>query len=208
MQTTRKRILNFLATNRTASAPELSRAFRMTSANLRHHLKILVQEGLIAVVGQDASRGRGRPTIRYITTRQAQDHGLGDLAGALFEQIIGMRASKQRAQRLKQVAARLQGPARKPDESITHRLVAAVERLNALRYRAHWEAHTEGARVIFGQCPYAQIIDQHPQLCQMDAYMLEGMLAESVTQTAKIDRRPQGPGTCVFVLTPKNNQAD
>lgn len=208
MQTTRKRILDFLDTNRSASAIELSRTFSMTSANLRYHLRVLQQEGKIELIGQDFPDGRGRPTLRYIIAKQAQDHNLGDLASALFEQIIGKRASKQRNQRLTKIARRLAGTPNQKGESITQRLAAAVERLNEMRYRAHWEAHTGGARLILGQCPYAQIIDAHPELCHMDAYMLEGMLAEKVTQTAKIDRRPQGPGACVFVVTPEYGRAE
>jgi predicted ArsR family transcriptional regulator len=208
MQTTRKRIMDYLETNRTASAFELSRAFRMTGANLRHHLQVLAQEGKIEVVGQDAPDGRGRPTLRYIAAIQAQDHSLGDLAEALLEQTLGKRASKQRTLRLMQIARRLGGKPGQKGGTITQRLVATVERLNDLRYRSHWEAHTGGPRLILGQCPYAQIIDKYPELCQMDAHLLEGMLGENVTQAAKINRRLEGPGTCVFVVTPKSDNVD
>jgi predicted ArsR family transcriptional regulator len=208
MQTTRKRIMEYLETNRTASALELGRAFRMTGANLRHHLQILTQSGKIEVAGHDAPGGRGRPSLRYMTAKQAQGHSLADLSAALLEQVLGRRASKQRTQRLKQIARRLAGESGQPDETITQLLVAAVERLNALRYRSHWEAHTDGPRLILGQCPYAQIIDNYPELCQMDTHLLEGMLSERVTQTAKIDRRPQGPGACTFVVGPKIDNLD
>lgn len=208
MQTTRKRILDYLNTNHNASALELSRAFRMTSANLRHHLRVLQHNGEIELVGQDAPDGRGRPSLRYIITNQAQDHSLGDLASALFEQIIGTRASKQRTKRLTQIADRLAGTPNLKGGSITQRLTAAVERLNELRYRAHWEAHTGGAQMILGQCPYAAIINKHPELCQMDAHLLAGMLGEAVTQTTKIDRSLEGVAACVFVVTSKHGGAD
>lgn len=200
MQTTRQRILDYLEKNRTASAPELSRAFRMTSANLRHHLQVLQEEGMIDVAGQDKSVGRGRPTLLYMTTGKAQEHSLGELASALFEQILGVRNSNQRTHRLKKIAKQLQGETSRRDETITQRLVAAAGRLNTLRYRAHWEAHTDGPKMILGQCPYAAIIDRHPELCQMDAHLLEGLLEEPVTQTRKLTRRPDGPAVCVFVV--------
>ena len=200
MQITRKRILDYLESNRTASALELSRAFRMTSANLRHHLSILQKEGFINVIGQETLERRGRPTLIYMIAKQSQEQSLGELASVLFEQALGKRTSKQRTRRLKQMAERLQGNAGKPGGSITQRLVAAVERLNSLKYRAHWEAHTAGPRVIFGQCPYASIIEKHPHLCIMDAHLLGGMLDEEVTQTVKIDRKPNGIPACVFVI--------
>ena len=200
--------MEYLDNNRTASALELGRAFRMTGANLRHHLQILTREGKIEPAGQAAPNGRGRPTLLYMTAKQAQGHSLADLAAALLKQILGRRASKQRTQRLKQIARRLAGESGQPDETITQRLVAAVERLNALRYRSHWEAHSDGARLILGQCPYTQIIDNYPELCQMDKHMLKGMLGEYVTQTAKIDRRPEGSGACIFAVGPNSDNLD
>lgn len=206
MQTTRQRILDYLEINRTATSIDLSRAFRMTSANLRHHLAILQEDGLISSVGQQPANGRGRPTLIYMITKQSSDHSLGELASALFEQVLGKRASKQRSQRLKRLAENMQGNTGKPDGSITQRLVAAIEQLNLLRYRSHWEAHTAGPRVILGQCPYASIIDKHPELCNMDAHMIAGMLGELVTQTAKIERKPNGIAACVFEIE-KNQPA-
>lgn len=200
MQITRQRILDYLDINRTATSIELSRAFRMTSANLRHHLGVLQNEGLINVVGQESSEGRGRPTKIYMIAKQSGEHNLGELASALFEQILGTRESKKRTQNLKQIALRLQGETGDNRGSITQRLAAAVDRLNALRYRAHWEAHTDGPRIIFRQCPYAAIIDTHPELCQMDAHLLGGIIDEVVTQTAKIDRKPNGVAACVFAI--------
>ena len=198
--------MEYLEINRIGTSIGLSRAFRMTSANLRHHLRVLVMEGKVELVGQQPPAGRGRPTLIYMIAQHSGEHSLGELASIPFEQALGKRASKQRTRRLKQMAARLQGNAGKLGGTITQRLVATVERLNTLRYRAHWEAHTAGPRVIFGQCPYASIIDQHPQLCHMDAYLLEGMLDEAVIQTAKIDRKPNGISACVFAIG-KNQQS-
>jgi predicted ArsR family transcriptional regulator len=82
---------------------------------------------------------------------------------------------------------------------LSKRLALAVEKLNESHYAARWEAGAEGPRLLFGQCPYAAIIDRHPELCRMDAALAEAVLGWDVQQTARI--RP-GAGTvsyCVFV---------
>ncbi|MEK6220665.1 MAG: hypothetical protein N2D54_00260, partial [Chloroflexota bacterium] len=84
---------------------------------------------------------------------------------------------------------------------LTYKLGEAVDRLNELKYRAHWEAHSDGARIIFGQCPYAEIIGEHPELCQMDAELLNNLIHSSVRQESKIAYYPLGPHKCVFVLS-------
>jgi predicted ArsR family transcriptional regulator len=73
-----------------------------------------------------------------------------------------------------------------------------VEKLNQMNYHARWEAGAEGPRILFGHCPYAAIIARHPELCKMDASLLEELMGRSATQTSKIGR--DGSLLCVFVL--------
>ena len=72
MQSTRQRILDYLDQHGTASPRQLAQAFGMTAANLRHHLGILQQRGLVNPTGQRASEGRGRPERVYTLTATAQ----------------------------------------------------------------------------------------------------------------------------------------
>jgi predicted ArsR family transcriptional regulator len=66
--------------------------------------------------------------------------------------------------------------------------------LNQLHYQARWEAGAEGPRIILGQCPYAAVIGNHPELCRMDMSLLEGMLDTQVEQRVKL-----GP-MCIFLV--------
>jgi predicted ArsR family transcriptional regulator len=67
-----------------------------------------------------------------------------------------------------------------------------------MNYHARWEAGSQGPRLIFGHCPYAALIGKHPELCRMDAALLEKLMGEAVTQMFKIGR--EGSSVCVFVL--------
>jgi predicted ArsR family transcriptional regulator len=200
MQSTRARILEYLESNHAISAVALSRALSMTAANARHHLAVLEEQGLVEVAGQKENGGRGRPTLQYMLSKKRQKHNLDHLAGALFAQTVGKREGKGREKRLKALATRMTADAQEPNGSITHRLVTSVSHLNERNYQSHWEARAEGPRIILGQCPYAAIIDEHPELCCMDKYILENLLDAPVEQTAKIAHRPEGPNACVFVV--------
>jgi len=67
-----------------------------------------------------------------------------------------------------------------------------------MNYHARWEAGRAGPRVILGHCPYAAIIEKHPELCQMDAALLEELTGESAEQVAQIGRDKSQ--ACVFVM--------
>lgn len=201
MQSTRQHILDYLQTHRTATAGEMSRAFSMTAANLRHHLGVLKKQGLVEVVGRNPPDGRGRPTQVYMLTRQAQARNLNSLASVLIEEFLESGTARKRQVHLRGLAGRLGGTTRGSSQgSITQRLVNAVRRLNQLGYRARWEAHADTPRVILGQCPYVAIIDKYPILCHMDAHLLEDLLDTPVEQTAKLEHNPQGPPHCIFLL--------
>jgi predicted ArsR family transcriptional regulator len=82
---------------------------------------------------------------------------------------------------------------------MTQRLAKAVLRLNELGYQARWEAHSEAPHVILGHCPYALILPEHPELCQMDAHLLESLLGQPARQTKKLAVDSNGKHYCQFI---------
>ena len=72
-----------------------------------------------------------------------------------------------------------------------------IEKLNEMHYQSRWEAGADGPRVIFGRCPYAAVIEGHPELCQMDANLLENMFGREVRQLGRIEK---AQGLCVFAV--------
>ncbi len=198
MQATRQRILEYLEGNPTASAVALSQFLEMTSANLRHHLSVLVEQGFVEVVGEDTPKGKGRPTLRYMAVKDKEADGLEMLLQAWIGEIREMRTARQRENRLRALGKRLARIKEAGKGSVTIRLSKAMQKMNELGYKAHWEAHAEGPQAILGRCPYAGIIDAYPELCQMDALMLGEMLGEDVALKERFARKPEGPHGCVF----------
>jgi predicted ArsR family transcriptional regulator len=190
MQATRQRILDYLEARGTATTRQTSQAFGMTAQNVRRHLQILEGRGLVAALPALPAEGRGRPEARYALAAQSQDSNLAGLASALLD---GLPDSE-----LQRAGKQLAGNASASRGQVTQRLVAASRRLAELGYKPRWEARPNRPEVVFGRCPYAAIIAEHPELCKMDAVILQDMLGAEVEQISKLQPGPQGTPQCVF----------
>ena len=196
----RQRVLAYVQTHHGASAAEIARALRVTPANIRHHLSTLVADGLVKIVGERQEK-RGRPVQMYAAVDAASSEGLSGLADAALVGWLESLPPDQRDSALGTLAARLADTLPETRSGpVIRRLAQAVTRLNALHYRARWEAHAQGPRVIFEQCPYATIIEKHPELCRMDTLLLKELLGAEATQSAKLERNARGLPFCMFLV--------
>lgn len=173
----------------------------MSCATVRYHLSLLAADGRIVWDGTKRRGGRGRPEKVY----RLSDRLLGDNVGGLADHALSIWLNQLPAGRreaaIESMAAALSTQIGGVDKRLPapKRLVQLIERLNALHYRARWEAGASGPRVLFGHCPYASIIREHPELCKMDAALLRRAMDAGVEQLAKIE-----PGTaaaqCIFAI--------
>jgi predicted ArsR family transcriptional regulator len=217
MKTMRQRILGLLEVQRQATSAEIARALGLPAANVRYHLKILEDEGALQVIGERRQQGRGRPKRLYATSRQVSLNNYDTLCSVLLSENLQSLDADQLPHFLQHIAARLlqassasegsrpphEPPAAIPaaaGKALASRLVAAVQRLNQLNYQSRWEAHTHAPRIIFTHCPYRKLVDNHPQLCQLDAALLESLLEKPVVQLEKLAQDRRGVVRCVFSL--------
>jgi len=190
--TTRQKILDYLKRNRTVSSREIARALHMTPANARHHLSILAADGRVEVVNQ-RQVGRGRPEKVYHLAGVLLGDNLSALADALLTEADGKIEMEALGKRI--VAGN--GTAGQP---LMRRLASTVNRLNEMHYQARWEAGAEGPRIVLAHCPYAAVIENHPELCQMDTALLGKLLCGNVNQIAKLEVGAGGMPYCAFVF--------
>ncbi|MBC8506056.1 MAG: helix-turn-helix domain-containing protein [Anaerolineales bacterium] len=194
MPNTRAQILEYIRSHQMASALEISRALPMTPANARHHLSALERENIIEVVGNRSAKGRGRPTKLFALTHQAMDHNIDLLVDAMLKVLKCEDDLEEQFSRLvPHLFGEIEGSA-----APFAKLNKTVLRLNEMNYQARWEASPEGPRVILGHCPYAAILAENPELCQMDAVFLASQLDQKIEQVAKLERGPQGIPHCIF----------
>ena len=199
MPTARQKIFAYIQKRRSVSAAEIARDLGMTSANARHHLSILKKNGQVEVLGKRAAGTRGGHPIKiYGLSRHILGDGLPSLSHHLLEEMLGSVNARQKASLLSKLGKRLASSCTRgsrPTSPMT-RLAATVKSLNKLGYQSRWEAHATGPRIIFGHCPYAAIIREHPELCKMDAALLNECLGEPVMQISKLEG--EGIPFCVF----------
>ena len=200
-QTSRQHILAYLRDHNGVSATEMSRPLRVTAANIRHHLSILVSDGRVKIIGTRPGHNRGRPVQIFGLSDAAVGDNLAGLADALLSEIMVNMAAPAQDAVLQSLAARLaSAQSGESTGHITRRLAVTIEQLNLLGYVSRWEAHADGPRVIFEHCPYAAVIGRHPELCRMDAFLLARLLGCKVEQTARMEKNARGTLFCQFVL--------
>lgn len=191
MITARQKVLGYLTKNRTASAREISRSLKMSAATVRHHLRVMVADGRLELSFVRGRDRRGRPEKVYSLPGSALGNNLSVLSDAVL-------AEAGSAVRMDAVAKRLAGEANFSDQPMAKRLSLTVDKLSSMNYHARWEAGPQGPRLIFGHCPYAAILEKHPELCQMDEALLKELMGDAATQLFRIGK--DGSSMCVFAL--------
>lgn len=191
MATARQKIIAYFTKNRSSSAREISRALKMSAATVRHHLRVMIADGRLELSFARGREGRGRPEKVYSLPRAA----LGNNLSALGDVILVEAGSSVRMEAL---AKRLAGESNFESHPVAKRLNLTIEKLNEMNYHARWEAGPQGPRLIFSHCPYAAIIEKHPELCRMDESLLNELMGDTATQIFKIGK--EGSSSCVFVL--------
>lgn len=191
MTTARQKVLTYFDKSRTASARDISRSLKMSAATVRHHLRILASDGRLEMTSVRGRDGRGRPEKVYSLPRAA----LGDNLSALSEALLTEAGAGVQMEAL---AKRLMGESNFASQPLAKRLSLTVEKLNQMNYHAHWEAGSEGPRLIFSHCPYAAIIEKHPELCRMDEAILSQWMGQPATQVFKTGK--EGSSICMFAM--------
>jgi len=207
MSTSRQRILDFIDKNHVVTADEISRALSVTQANIRHHLSILQNHGLVKVVGKRPAQNKGRPSLLFGLSNKYKGNTVEIVLSALLSEIDRSQSTEINGF-LSRVARRVAisdygtsntncTDSAKP---LTLRLLSTVERLSDLNYRPHWEAHIEGPQIILGNCPYLSILDDHPELCVFDRLFIEELISNPVEQIAKLNMDERNIPYCMFRL--------
>jgi predicted ArsR family transcriptional regulator len=200
MLNSRQKILNYIIEQQNATVEELSKVFRVTPANIRHHLSILTEEGSVQIIGQKANELRGRPAQIFSTSRQINQNNLDRLAESLLSTLLQNCGPDGSLQALNKIAKKMVINFKPDNSNPTQRLYSSIRTLNRMNYQAHWEAHLENPRIMLGHCPYKVILAHHPEICQMDAFVLQELLDTPVKMIEKLALNAKGLPECVFTM--------
>lgn len=187
--TARQRVLTQLSKLGPSSARELARTLRMSEANVRHHLRVLASDGRLVVL-RVRTEGRGRPEKVFGLSPALEGDNLAGLVDAILAE-AGLSI------KMETLAKRLLNADEFAGQPVARQLALLVEKLNVMHYQSRWEAGANGPRMLFGRCPYAAVIEKHPELCQMDVSLLGNALGKEVRQLGRIEK---AQGVCVFAV--------
>ena len=201
MQYTRSQIIEFLRDNHTASVPELSQRLNLTITNIRHHVKELESRNLVKEIGRIPGEGRGRPTKVYALASDAIENNLPVLTVSLLNVHFSVEFKDEEStqNRYLAIATDMTGPI-EHDPNPIHRLNQGVAWLNQHNYRARWEASASGPRVILEQCPYSEVHDQFPGLCQLDIAILGRLFGVAQGQITMSQQPIPGSQLCILTI--------
>jgi len=200
MTNARQKILTYIIEQQSANVEELSKVFRVTPANIRHHLSILVSQGSLKVIGLKAQEGKGRPTQIYSASLLRDQTNLEELTDILLTTLLESAPTTEKTNILRGVARQMSNKCIVDRHNPTRQLYSSIRALNRMSYQAHWEAHINNPRIMFGHCPYLCILDQHPEICQLDAFLLEELLDRPAKQVEKLNMDARGLPECRFLL--------
>ncbi len=200
MTTSRQRVLGYLKKQRSASAAQIGRGLNMSAVNVRHHLSVMLGDGRIALIGEKRRGGRGRPVKLYGLSEKSLGDNFALLSDAILGELLNGLSPVKRDGMLNAIAKTLavQFEANNLNIPMTKRLAIIVDKLNELHYQARWEAGPQGPRILFAHCPYAAIIEKHPELCGVDEILVGNLMNAKACQLAKIGQQPIGSPYCVF----------
>ena len=201
MKSTRELILDFFGHKKlAASASELSQDLHLTKADIRYHLKQMLEQKIIEkIIIRPPVVHKGRPTQFFRLTVNSQANNFAFLAEALLSLTIQSPLNNEILDQLVNCFIISIIPAKQRTQQLNHLIVF----LNEKGYQARWEAYVNGPRILFRNCPYAAILQKHPELCTMDAKVLSIFLKLPFHQTARIDLEHAKIPACIFMIVPQ-----
>lgn len=194
MQTSRAQVLEAV-TAEGQTVEQIASAVGLHANTVRTHLDVLVASGAVVRASQP-SVGRGRP--RQLFRRVGiQDSPFRALATALAAQLTQAQSAE-----LAEQAAVTWSHALDPipkAESIDDAITFATHALNRLGFDATLSA--VGDAISVRSCPYAQMVDEHPVICDIHAALV-GRVFKETGQPVSLESMEvwTRPGQCVARL--------
>ncbi|BCX81951.1 DeoR family transcriptional regulator, suf operon transcriptional repressor [Methylomarinovum caldicuralii] len=190
-----QQLLNLLLENKSGmTMDELARALGVSKPAVHQHLTVLERDGYVA--RHALVKTGGRPSQIFVLS----DRGIhlfpkqyAWFSKLLLQQLLERMGSEAVEKLLYQLGRETAASLRPRLEglSLPERLQAVVRIMGEFGYEATLEGETVAAR----NCVYHNLAKAHPEVCALDAGLLEGLLDRKVIQRECMVR---GGGACRF----------
>jgi len=198
--TSRQKIFEIIRKHQLVTVSELNYYLEMTPANIRHHLAVLIADGLVERVDLRKKVARGRPESVYAVNTVFIEDGLETLVMGILRSWLSTVPAGEVEQIVQSIARQLAKDGVVAGfVPVNKKLTMGISYLNSLHYIAQWEASPSGPRVKLGNCPYRKIINHHPELCLMDKYLLDELVGLNFSQVTRLEHDEIGKLSCRFI---------
>jgi predicted ArsR family transcriptional regulator len=162
---------------------ELAQELDLTDNAVRAHLAALERDGLVQQQG--VRRGAGKPAYAYALAPEA-DHLFPHAHLPVLRELLSVLAEEMNHARLEEllhaVGRRMAARLPPSGESLQARLNTALALLNELGGLAELEEAGDHFLIRGYSCPLAQVVPDHPAVCDLVATMLAEILHVPVTE--------------------------
>jgi predicted ArsR family transcriptional regulator len=200
-ETARGKIVAALRGRGGASAYDLAREFGLSPNAIRQQFVLLERDGL--VTGSSVRRGKTKPTVEYRLTPAAEKYfpqHYDRMLNAVLREVraTGGDAAVQAIfsalsrRRIEQLNARLE------NQPIAERVDALTDLLRNSGVEAEAEQTERGFTIREHNCPYAETVGEHPEICGLIHSVIADVVAPRVIQT---DSLATGGTECRFEIT-------
>ncbi len=177
MHAIRQRILQVIRERGRATVAELAEVLGMAPVSVRHHLDILQGDGLIRVDGVRRRSGAGRPQHVYTLTAEASrffPKNYEEVLHHLLDELKATLSAEDVDALVRRIAHRM--TATVSPEPAEDRTDLIIRFLSERGYMPHLEEKNNGYVLCVTNCPYADVVTAHEELCRLDAYLVAHLL--------------------------------
>jgi predicted ArsR family transcriptional regulator len=191
-------IVDLLRKRASMTVIDLASSLEVTATAVRQRLMRLMAQGYVDRSSTKA--GRGRPSHFYALTgkgRRKAGSNFGDLAVALWKEIVAIQDPSVRRVLIQRVSERLADvyADRVEGQSVEQRMEQLAGLFRERRVSFNVERTGEKPRLMVQSCPYPDLADRDRHICAMERQLLTRLLG---TRLLMRECRLDGDSCCSF----------
>jgi len=198
----REEILGIFKERGQATVADLAAALGRPAVSVRHHLDILLEQGMIRRDGVQQTNSRGRPRHLFVLTKSASSF-FPSRHEALARELLREMKHNLPPEKVEAFFDRLAAETASslsmdPQKPIEERLATVTRFLSEKGYLARWEENDGSGHLLHVfNCPYEGLQAEHSELCNMDLMLITRMLRMNAR---RVEHAVAGDHRCTYLI--------
>lgn len=181
MQVTRQKIIDYLRSHGQATVDVLAESVSLTPMAVRHHLNVLLADGLVLILRTKQRHRPGRPIQVYGLTNKARKlypQQYLQLTDLLVDEITLKIGPQAMEGVFEGIADRLSAelPPIATDTTLAERFNILVKYLSEKGFVAEWAIENGEYVLLHYDCPYRKFAQNHGMVCSLDERLISTVI--------------------------------